>query len=299
MSRRASPAVIGTFVIVGILLAMTAVVILSGGRWFRPTARLIVYFDENVNGLNIGAPVKFRGIEVGRVRDIRINMPGAIHDPANIRIPVVIEIDPDRLSRKGVTEIDFGDPAQVRAMVDQGLRAELGLESFVTGLRYVALDVKPNTPAFLVANPKVHYPEIPSIRGPIEDIPEKLKEVLANVAKVDFEELAQSVRQPAADAHRLLSSPDLTRAVAGLDELVDRMNRTAAQLETASRSLTPAAAELGRAATSARRLVDPEGRVPAELAATLRELKDAARSARHLADQLSRDPGSLLRGGRQ
>ena len=299
MSKRASPVVIGSFVLAGIALALAMIVVFGGGRLFRHTTRLITFFDGSVSGLRVGAPVKFRGIEIGSVQSLRVNLSGAIREPEDTRIAVILEIDEDRLRAEGMTGFDLRDRAQVRALVDRGLRAELATESFVTGLRYVALDAKPNTPARLVSDRSLPYPEIPSIRGAMEQAPEKLDQLLSNLAQIDVASIARSIQDAAADARQLIGSPHLARAVEGLDELTKNLNATVLELKKTASRLDPVTSEFKQTATSARRLVAPEGTLWRQVGATLKELEAAARSLRRLADHINRDPGSLLRGGAQ
>lgn len=291
MSKKASPTVVGSFVIAAVALALGAVVLLGGGRMFRDTTRMIAYFDGSVGGLRQGAPVKFRGIDIGTVKDVRISMAGAFEDPRHVRIPVVFEIDVGRVTAEGVHAIDLHDRAQVRALVDRGLRAQLATESVVTGIRYVALDIKPDTPAVLVNDPLVAYPEIPSVRGPLELAPEKLNRILSNLADVDFDKMAQSLQATADDAHRLLGSPHLARAVSGLDQLTASLTRTARDLERTAREVAPVI-------KSAHQLVAADGTISSQLDQTLEEVAAASRAIHRLADQISRDPGVIVRGGR-
>ncbi|MDB4955772.1 MAG: Mammalian cell entry related domain protein [Myxococcales bacterium] len=299
MSKHASPAMIGAFVVTAFGLVIAALLVLGGGRFSRNTVRVITYFEGSVNGLRIGSSVKFRGIEIGSVKDIRINMSGAIRDPHNIRIPVVLEIDKDRLSSQGVSEFNLADDKQMQQLVELGLRAELGIESILTNLRFVAIDIKPDTPARLVNDPAVDYPEIPSLPSFEQQIPDKVIKVLTNLADADVAGVLSAVQDAANDAHTLLSSPHLARTLAGLDDVTETLRRTVADLSRAARDLGPVAAEWKQTATSARRLVAPEGPLSSELDATLRDLRGAARSIRRVSDQLSRDPGSIVRGGGQ
>ena len=73
MSKRANPATIGIFISVGLALGVGAVLLFSSARFFTKTEKYILYFDGSVLGLNPGAPVKFRGVTVGSVRDILIH----------------------------------------------------------------------------------------------------------------------------------------------------------------------------------------------------------------------------------
>jgi paraquat-inducible protein B len=293
MSKHASPAVIGTFVVTALALVVLTVLILSGGRLFRHTARVIVYFDSSVAGLRVGGPVKFRGIDVGTVKDLRINMTGAVRDPQHVRIPALLEIDEGRLSSQGVT-IDLDDQKQVQQLVGLGLRAELATESLVTGVRYVELDIKPNAPARLVHDRR--YPEIPSLPSLTETLPDKVDQILTKLADLDVAGLARSMRATVDDAGELVRSPHLARAVASLDKITANLDRTVNQFATAAQDLRPAIAEAKDTVRSARKTSE---RLSSQLDTTLHDVGDAARSLRRLADQLGRDPGALLRGGKQ
>jgi paraquat-inducible protein B len=297
MSKHASPAVIGGFVVAAFALLVTGILLFGGARYFHETVPVIVYFDGSVAGLRVGAPVKFRGITIGTVKSMRIDVMGAVDDPEHITIPVILEIDQDLLASHGVTGIDLNDRERWRTLVARGLRAQLASESFVTGVLYVALDVKPEMPARLMNDPD--YPEIPTVRSLREAIPSKIEQVLTNIADVNFPKLASSMETTIASANTLLTSPDLARAVARLDEVTKQVSELTTNLNASARELGPAATELKSAAASASMLLAPAGEFARQLDRTLREIEVAARSARRLGDQLARDPGAIVRGGKQ
>jgi paraquat-inducible protein B len=286
MSKHASPAVVGSFVLTALALLVVGIFVLSAGKLFRHTALLITYFDGSVSGLRVGAPVKFSGIEIGSVKDLRISMTGALKDPQHISIPVLLEIDKDRLSSQGIEPIELG-PKQVQRHVALGLRAELATESLVTGVRYVELDIRPDTPAHLVGDRR--YPEIPSVRSLTETLPEKVDHVVTKLAEVDFSAIAHSTQTTIDDVDALIRSPHLARAIARLDELTTQLTSTV-------HNLGPAISELTKTVASAHGTFD---RVPSQVDTTLRDVQSAARSVRRLSDQLSRDPGAILRGDKQ
>jgi paraquat-inducible protein B len=298
MSKKASATMVGAFMIAGIALAIGLIVALGGGRLFHDRSRAIVYFDGSVSGLRIGAPVKFRGIDIGTVHDIRINMSGAMQDPKHVRIPVVIEIDEKKLSAEGVT-IDVEDPATARALIDRGLRAQLQSESLITGLRFVALDFKPGTPVNLEGGPDSQYPEIPSVPSPFAQIHDRVHTVIDHLEEIDLRRIATAIEAAAKDTHELISSPHLRRTVANLDELTRNLNRNAVALDATTRAIGSAADEWRQAAHAARSIASPDGLLSTQLGATLAELEAAARSLRRLSDRLNRDPGVIVRGGAQ
>jgi paraquat-inducible protein B len=74
MNKKISPAVIGAFVIGAVALIIIAILVFGSGRLFRQTRDFVLYFDNSVNGLRIGAPVKIKGVEIGSVKDIRLQL---------------------------------------------------------------------------------------------------------------------------------------------------------------------------------------------------------------------------------
>ena len=150
MNKKISPTLIGAFVVGALALIVIAILVFGSGRLFRQTKDFVLYFDNSVNGLRIGAPVKFKGVEIGSVKDIRLQLEqGKLIN----KIPVIIEIDLEKLTSRGATSADcdrWTAKPFSKAIVDRGLRGQLEMESLVTGLLYIALDLFPGTPINLV-----------------------------------------------------------------------------------------------------------------------------------------------------
>jgi paraquat-inducible protein B len=142
MNRRISPALIGAFVIGAVALVVIAVISLGSGKFFRKTYEFVLYFQGSVNGLNVGAPVKYKGVEIGSVTDILLQLEEVEVD----RIPVIVELDAGKIAGRGFTGNLLVDPAALQTAIDRGLRGQLRMESFVTGVLYVALDLYSNSP---------------------------------------------------------------------------------------------------------------------------------------------------------
>jgi paraquat-inducible protein B len=79
MAKAANTKLIGIFVLAGLALAIAAILIFGGGSVFRPVKPVVMYFTASVQGLNVGSPVMFRGVPVGRVTAINLNF-----DPAKL-----------------------------------------------------------------------------------------------------------------------------------------------------------------------------------------------------------------------
>src|SRR5215470_19720389 len=98
MGKRVNPTIIGAFVLGAIALGIVAVTIWGSGRLFQKAYNYVCYFPGSVNGLNLGAPVKFRGVQVGNVTDIRLIYKQTNGEP---RIPVFLKLDEDRMRELG------------------------------------------------------------------------------------------------------------------------------------------------------------------------------------------------------
>src|SRR5262249_47816344 len=137
MKHHTRPALIGAFVVGGIAIIVAVLVVVAGSKFSKNTAPFVAYFEGSVDGLARGAPVKFRGIEVGFVRDIYLSLGKQAVDPRNARIPVVFELDADRFATRGL-KVDLHDRDSFERIVGLGLRARLSSGSLITGERSIA-----------------------------------------------------------------------------------------------------------------------------------------------------------------
>src|SRR6516165_6379361 len=139
MNKKISPTMIGAFVVGALALIVIAILVFGSGRLFRQTREFVLYFDNSVNGLHAGAPVKIKGVEVGSVKDIRLQLERG----KEAKIPVIIEIDLEKFISRGAiiaAQTAMDREALQKAIVDRGLRGQLEMESLVTGLLFVSLD---------------------------------------------------------------------------------------------------------------------------------------------------------------
>src|SRR5512137_2422441 len=160
MARRFNPRLVGAFVLAATAVGVVAAIYLGSSRVFQRKVRFAVVFSQEIAGLEVDSPVKFRGVPVGRVASIHLSIGSPEAPLQGLFMPVVIELNQSRIREMGETT-DLGDPAVVHKLVEHGLRARLALESFLSGRRYVDLDIvadapPPTPPPFPVA-----YPIIP------------------------------------------------------------------------------------------------------------------------------------------
>ncbi|GBC61366.1 MCE family protein [Desulfonema ishimotonii] len=178
MSKKANPTLIGIFVLGAIALVIAGVVIFGSGKFFKEKRLFVLYFDGNVAGLNIGSPVTFKGVKLGSVKKIRINF--SAKDMA-MRIPVFAEIDPEKIRQTDGSSKSISHGGLILQLVNRGLRAQLKVQSLVTGQLYVELDFHPEKPARLVgaeiAGHDTDITELPTIPSDIEEIQKTLEKI--------------------------------------------------------------------------------------------------------------------------
>ncbi len=324
MKTRISPTVIGLFVIGGLAVLVVAVVGLGSGRWFRKPYEFVLYFQGSVNGLNVGAPVKYKGVEIGSVTDILLQVDQVEVD----RIPVIIELDAKKIAGRGLKANLLGDPSALQTVIDQGLRGQLRMESFVTGVLYVALDHYPETSARLVQPEGSRYREIPTLPTELEQAQDQVREVFTKLAKIDFNAVTLAMTRAFEGVDRLTNSPALNASLRSLEHVMPKVDeavvnirrlavtldknasdlsadlqqtsaatRTAlAQIEIAIKQVGITMKEAEGTMISARAAIDPDSPFAYELTKSLREISGAARSLRLLAGYLERNPRALIFG---
>ena len=271
---------------------------------FVKTVPYLVHFDGSVRGLRVNAPVEFRGMKVGRVADVRL-----VYDPAkgSLEIPVVIEIEPERITLLGDVPTDAPDDYAVMAeLVEKGLRAQLASGSLLTGELLVALDIHRGLPSTSLDLDQL-YPEIPSIPSDLEGLTRSVSDVVGEIGALPLQEIAADLRRLLQNTDALVSSPHARGSIESLDAALNDIRTLTAKVDGQAGPLLDAFLEtlqsadltLGQtrstlAATEG--LVSDNSKVNRGLNGALAEISSAARSIRIFADYLERHPEALLRG---
>jgi paraquat-inducible protein B len=256
---------------------------------------IVLLFDESVRGLSPGAPVEFRGIQIGEVVDIKSEFDLKIN---KVRIPVIAALEPERISfigklPEGVTRDTLGD-----FLVEKSLRAQLRTGNLLTGQLYVALDFFPGAkPAKVVRGGRYGYPEFPTTPTPFEEIGSKLTSLIAKIDRIPIDQIGGDLRDTIQGAKRITTSPELVEAVKSLNTAIKEMQLLMAELRT--KTAPELNATLQQAQTSlaaAGNMLESGSPLQSRLKEALEELASAARGLRVLADYLERQPQSLLTG---
>jgi paraquat-inducible protein B len=235
-----------------------------------------MYFAGSVRGLAVGAPVELKGIKVGQVVDVRLQYDV---DAAAFRIPVLVELEPERLDILGDIE-QADDHKGAEMLVKKGLRAQLQMGNVLTGKLLIGLDFFPDAePAALAFGG--HYPEFPTVPTPLEEISTSVTQILAKLETIPFDQIG-----------------------ANLNESLSSLNATLEQTKKLAQSidagLAPAAANLLRQTESTlaqvQRTFSDDSPLASEMRGLMDELAQAARSIRLMADYLERHPEALIQG---
>ena len=319
MGKRINPATVGAFVLGGVGLILAAVLIFGSGNLFRRTHEFVIYFSGDINGLRVGAPVKFKGVEIGQVKRIKLRLEQQVNRDngqlrADVRIPVIIELDEQKIVSHGGTSIDLDDPHTVPNLIREGMRAQLGSDSFVTGLLYVALDIQPNTPIQMIAPPGSPLQEIPAIPTTLEQAQAVAIRIFERLDKVDFGAALQQVSSTLDAVRQIAASPSLKEAVnnsektreqldhalAGAQETLNTVNRQVPPLSNSLQKTSLSADAAAKQATATlgtvQTTIEPNSPINYQAVQTLQDVSAAAHSIKELADYLQRNPSAIVRG---
>jgi paraquat-inducible protein B len=264
----------------------------ADARVYEDKRQYLMFFDGSVRGLSVGAPVMLRGIEIGKVLDIRLDFDT---EDFAFQIPVLVEIEPERVNVKGNTQaVDYDQ--SIEQLVALGLRGQLQTGSLLTGQLYVELGLHEDAPAASVTE-RDGFKVIPTVRAPLEAVASKVNALLDTAARLPLEEIAGNALDAVEGVNRLVNSAEVAGSVTALERLLSQANTTLAGLD--KRVLPEAVGALSQARTtlsSAQALVAQDSAMVGEVMRLLRELSAAARSVRGMADYLERHPEALITG---
>lgn len=314
MTMRANTRLIGAFVVGALLLAAAGIVLFGSGQWFKEKVTTVMYFDGSVNGLDVGAPVKLRGVTVGSVTRIELVLD---EHRRMVLIRVFAELEPSHIYTPAGTLTRLSASSRADALrkgIEQfGLHASLEMQSLLTGKLFVELNADTNVQARRHAMKALDEDivEIPTVPSTSEQVMEVIKKAAKHLGELPMGEILDDIRASIAALRRILTSAQLTET---LDSVHSATARLDALLATLNERVTPVLANLQEAAGRTARLSETLEREAPPTAAALREASERVASlAQHaepalvqllarlqdLVDQMAavaRHAGRLVRG---
>ena len=317
MRENPNTVAIGAFVVGAILIAIATLIFLMGSG-FGKKETVVMVFSGSVKGLNVGAPLALRGVQVGKVTKIELQLNS---DQDNIIMMVEAVFDEKNIRRKGSKDVELSEE-----LISRGLRAQLNSQSLLTGLLYVELDFHPNSPLHLV-DINSPYIQLPTIPTSLERITKKLQDIDISKVAGQLESIGDGIDQfvtsksfqglpdnvtSTMDSLRELSSQlqeQLATTGPKLDTVLDEAAETVATANTELpklatlveenlRTLNNAISAVEQSMTNIDELVSPDSETLYRLNNALQEMTRAGRALQSLASTLEEQPEALIRGKR-
>tara|TARA_B100000768_G_scaffold179095_1_gene196087 strand:+ start:797 stop:1807 length:1011 start_codon:yes stop_codon:yes gene_type:complete len=333
MSKQVSPTLIGSFFLAALGLIIIAILMFGGTSYFKKHHQFVLFFHEenNLNGLNVGAPVKLEGVKIGEVKEVALLL-----DEKTLEVvkPVVIELDYSNIINDDDSESYFeakeGDAhnKSVKSFIKNGLKAQLKTQSLLTGLLYIEFQFTPQDEVVMTGRNFRDLKELPTTTNASEDIKREAQKVVDRIGKLPLEQIVEDLAVNMHEIKVILTSQSLkenrqgvNQSIKEIEKLLINLNEnftplmlnlngtmkdTRVVVQEFSREIKPVLSTLDKtlnkatdllsesqfAVRSFEELSSPE----APLWQALEALKEAAESTKNLTDTLERNPESIIYG---
>jgi len=323
MKKKTNTTAIGLFVIGAAILLFAGIIFIGSSTAFSKTEKYVLYFDESINGLDLGAKVKFKGVPIGNVVETYI---GYNSKDGRTAVPVIIEIQKEKLfAEKG---FGFEEGAFSEDFL-RGLRAKLVIESLITGILFVDIDYYgAEYPGYAFENSSKDERVIPTLQSDLESIRQAVTQAVTNAGQINFREMTSNLNTLLITAQAKIEQVDvenLNKNLANLNELaktltkliedgtiketldsitstsqkvgalVDKTNEELDFKELSS-ELSSALDQLTDIAKETKTILNADSDFRHQITLTMNEISTAARAVRLLAELLERSPNAILSG---
>ena len=328
MSKQANPTIIGIFVLGAICIALLGITVFGSGKWFTEKSQFVIYFNESVNGLSIGALVKMQGVPIGKVTDIHVQL-----DPKTRQIvtPVFIEIDHEKSKLLLQYKDNDSEQTMMEQLIENGLRMQLQYTSIVTGQLYIETLLKPDSPVEL-RHLNTDYVELPAITSSSQEVQKNVTDVMREIQNINFRELFAEILLMVRNIKQITGSEDMRQTIHGFSTTLVELQGILSSFNRRSESLALHAENTLKYSSSAMQKLDAgiepiladvqqtlistdmtlnqfqlsaysvgeafneDARLQQNLNSTLVEIRRSAKSLRFLVDYLQRHPEAIIQG---
>ena len=281
MAKKANRKMIGGFVVVAVAILAASIAIFGSGDMFRERIEFVLYFDDSIKGLNVGAPVLSKGVKTGTVKQIVVR---TFMDNLTSTVAVFIELYPESFDVVTPSDQHLEPLDSLPGLIDKGLRAQLVSQSMVTGQLSVEFVMRPDTPADL-KNLDSGILEIPTIPSTFSRLEKQLQQI-------DISEMYMRLTSILDSLDSSLKNLDLATTGSELNSLVGDIRELVENMDSEMNSLSE---NLNEAVTNSRELMvemhDEIRPIAVKTSETLAEISDMVRSVdarvEPLADSMS------------
>ena len=330
MSKKANPTLVGAFVLAAIALTVATIITLGNLKFKDNKFRAVAFFTGSLYGLDIGAPVTFRGVTIGRVSEIRINFD---KQQNNYIIPVYVDINktPDLANDLSAVLNPTTLHKMMQQLIGQGLRAQLKISSLLTSKLYIDLAFYPNSEVHLHGD-TAKIIEIPTLPSGLEQITQRLE-------SLPLAEIINKTASALDGINRIINSPETRHTLQSLDSTLGRLDTMVSHadaelpalsadlkkglenvstlaatatnlLRTADKALPPMSRDVQQLLTSLNgtaialtktlhnieQVTAKDSTLSYQVSNSLQEIEKAATSLRQLTDYLQQNPNALIFG---
>ncbi len=330
MSKPTNAVAVGAFVVGAFLILFAMLFLLSGDMFNRNIDRGLVVFDGSIKGLNVGAPVAFKGVPIGEVSGFDVVVDSETYE---VLTPVLLRIDRTRV--RSTNEDEEDSDVATGILVERGLRAQLQLQSLLTGLLYVQLDFYPGSEERYNAEMLRSRYDIEEDVIIVPTVPTDLERLTQGLQQLDLAELAKDVSELLNGIDKLVNdedtqalpqqvtatltaiedlsrnldaelealSPDVSQLIASTSETMDTLNEDipalSADADEVLKNLSRTLETAQQALNNMEHLLSDDSAVLYDLRKAANEMSAAGRSLQSLAETLETQPEALIRGKRQ
>jgi paraquat-inducible protein B len=298
---------IGLFVTAGLLLLAGVLITFGAGKFFEPRLTFETYLSSSVSGIDVGSPVRFRGVNIGKVTQVTFvfnEYPDADRSGEYNFVILVMEVTkavfPQMFELENLNTV-------IERAVNKGLRARIEPQG-ITGLNYVEMDFLSPTefPALEIDwKPRNYY--IPSAPGQLAGILDSINKIMRDIEKLRLGEIETGLRTLLDNLNKAVVEADLgqvseqirqftesaEKLVTDLDKVLEETDLPQISQETqvALQSVTKAVQDLQNILTN----IEPATRLNSDdVEATLSNLRIISDNLRVLSGELREDPARLI-----
>ena len=334
MSKQVSPTLIGSFFLIALGLVIIAIMMFGGGSYFEKHHKFVLYFhsENNLNGLNVGAPVKLEGVQIGEVKEVALLLD---ENTLEVVKPVVIELDYSNIISEEDDKLDGYDKPegedqdqQIKAFIKRGLKAQLKSQSMLTGLLYIEFQFTPEDEVVLTGRKFRDLRELPTTTNAAEDFKREAQNAINRVRNLPLEQIVEDLAVNMSEIKLILTSQSLKENRQGINQSIKEMEKllinlnenftplmfnlngtmkdTRVVVQEFSRDIKPVLSSLEKTLNKATEILSESqyavrsfeefSSPEAPLWQALEAIKEAAESTKNLTDTLERNPESIIYG---